>query len=133
MSKPRTIAVDFDGVIHSYTSPWISAEVIPDPPVPGALEWLHEVLQSFDVNVFTTRAETPEGRVAIKRWFQQHASERYETTSSTRGLDSLGVTFHKLPAIVFIDDRAYRFTGSNFPSVQELHDMKPWWFEQKRG
>ena len=31
-----SIAVDFDGVIHSYTSKWVAADVIPDPPVSGA-------------------------------------------------------------------------------------------------
>ena len=34
------ICVDFDGVIHSYKSGWRGVAVIPDPPVPGAIEWL---------------------------------------------------------------------------------------------
>ena len=34
----KTILVDFDGVIHSYTSVLKGARVIPDLPVPGAIE-----------------------------------------------------------------------------------------------
>ena len=30
--------LDFDGVIHAYTSPWTNAETISDGPVPGALD-----------------------------------------------------------------------------------------------
>lgn len=39
MSKP-TICVDFDGCLHAYTSGWQGAEVVSDPPVPGAIDWL---------------------------------------------------------------------------------------------
>ncbi len=28
-----TVAVDFDGVLHAYISPWVNAHTIPDPPV----------------------------------------------------------------------------------------------------
>jgi hypothetical protein len=34
MRKP-ILCLDFDGVLHSYTSGWKGAAVIPDPPVPG--------------------------------------------------------------------------------------------------
>lgn len=34
----QTVVFDFDGVIHSYTSGWKGATVIPDPPVPGIKE-----------------------------------------------------------------------------------------------
>ena len=31
--KKQTVAFDFDGVIHSYVTPWVSIEIIPDHPV----------------------------------------------------------------------------------------------------
>ena len=34
------LCVDFDGVIHSYTSGWEGIDMIPDPPVEGAIKWL---------------------------------------------------------------------------------------------
>ncbi len=33
----------------------------------------------------------------------------------------------KPPALVYVDDRGWRFTGSNFPTVEEIHAAKPWW------
>lgn len=33
--KKQTVAFDFDGVIHSYVTPWVASEIIPDPPVRG--------------------------------------------------------------------------------------------------
>ena len=47
MNNP-IICVDFDGVIHSYTSGWKGIDVIPDDPVPGAIEWLEEYLPTPD-------------------------------------------------------------------------------------
>ena len=44
--KP-TLCVDFDGVIHSYISGWKGADVIPDPPVPGAIEALYRIYRSL--------------------------------------------------------------------------------------
>ena len=39
MTKP-ILCLDFDGVIHSYTSGWKGARIILDPPVPGALDFI---------------------------------------------------------------------------------------------
>ncbi len=51
MSKRYSVAVDFDGVLHSYTTPWVNAHTIPDPPVEGAIAWLYAIGQRFDVIV----------------------------------------------------------------------------------
>ena len=39
----KTVVFDFDGVIHSYTSGWKGATVIPDPPVEGIGDALKEI------------------------------------------------------------------------------------------
>jgi len=45
MSKP-ILLIDFDGVIHSYTSGWQGAGVISDPPVEGAFDFNCKLLSS---------------------------------------------------------------------------------------
>ena len=71
MSKP-TLVLDFDGVLHSYTSGWKGAAVIPDPPVPGALEFVVRALERFEVAVLSSRSHQWGGRGAMKRWLHNH-------------------------------------------------------------
>lgn len=125
MSRRLTIAVDFDGVLHRYDSPWVAAHVIPDAPVDGAIEWLFRTIQKFDVVIFTTRAKTIRGRWAVRAWLKEHADNLWYESPASVGIEDVKVSFKKLPAIVYIDDRAWRFEGT-FPSVQQMHDAKPW-------
>jgi len=125
VSRLRTVSVDFDGVLHQYDSPWVSPHVIPDPPVEGALLWLWRLVQAFEVVIFSTRCQTWRGRRAIRRWLQQQEPDLWQTTSAARGLEEVTVSYYKLPAIVYIDDRAFRFRGS-FPRIEELRQMRPW-------
>ena len=112
-----SIAVDFDGVIHSYTSPWVSADVIPDPPVPGAIEWLNEMDKKFHVIIFTTRGKTAGGRIAVADYLREHG---YHTSTHN-------VTAEKPPALIYLDDRAVRFEGENFPTADQIHrEFVPW-------
>lgn len=121
--KPRLL-VDFDGVLHSYESGWQGADVIEDPPVPGAIDWLIECMLHFNVFIFTTRARENEGkqavRVAIRQWLKDYG---YNTTL----IQQLSVTNRKQPAILSIDDRTICFNGS-FDELppESLLQFKPW-------
>ena len=127
--KP-TIAVDFDGVIHSYISGWRGAHVIPDLPVEGAIEWLDGLLLRFHVVIVSTRARTWRGRRAIRRWLRDHCKNAWLEHWTHPGFESIQVTAKKVPALVYIDDRAMRFEGE-FPSTDALKDYAiPW---TKRG
>lgn len=101
-----TIAVDFDGVIHRYGRGWQDGTIY-DEPVEGALEGLRVLMQDEAVFIFTARDA---GQVAA--WLLSHGF------STRTGFDGpfwnerrvLLVTNHKLPARVYLDDRAVRFT-----------------------
>ncbi len=61
MSK-KTVVFDFDGVIHSYTSGWKGADVIPDPVVEGIQSTINSLRQEYyEVIVVSTRCAYPEG------------------------------------------------------------------------
>lgn len=130
-----TIAVDFDGVIHSYTSGWKGAAVIPDPPVEGAIEWLARLVVRPDVEVviFSTRAVEESGRIAIRRWLYRHGFEmEIQKKNPERVLWGSGkpswmpeVVAEKPPAVAYLDDRGVRFEGT-FPDPDALLAMKPW-------
>lgn len=126
-ARRYTVAVDFDGVLHSYTSPWEAADVIPDPPVAGAIEWLEEITKLYDVEIFTTRANTglhgDAGIDAVLNWLMEHG---YTFDRPVK------VTAVKGPALIYIDDRAWRFHGpGSFPSPGLIRGFQPW--NKRRG
>lgn len=129
MSKPAneryTIAVDFDGVIHRYDSPWVNAYTIPDLPVDGAISWLWHIIQRFDIVIFSTRCKTWRGRMAVRKWLRKHAGNLYSESPGYFGIESVKLSHAKPPALVYLDDRALRFEG-DFPSAKDIHRLRPW-------
>ena len=122
-----TICVDFDGVIHSYTSGWQGASRITDPPVPGAFKFLHDCLSAFDeVYIFSTRCRGTRGRAAIKNWIKNNSAMLWYSDISGRGLECLEYSNTKVAALVYVDDRGFRFEGE-FPSANYLRSLMPWW------
>jgi hypothetical protein len=86
------LCLDFDGVIHSYTSGWKGAAVIPDAPVPGALEFIHEALEQFEVHIFSSRSHQWGGKRAMKRWLIHHYREMFWARKDIQ--DAAGDPFH---------------------------------------
>lgn len=106
-------------MIHSYTTPWEDFDVIPDPPVEGAIEWLNAICADFHVIIHTTRAKTVPGEVAVQKWLVEHGFDCAP--------DEVVVTAVKPPALIYLDDRAIRFGGpGTFPTRQQIHDARPW-------
>ena len=112
----KTILIDFDGVIHSYSSGWSGINTIRDKPVEGSFKFLEECLNRFEVYIYSTRCETEEGIAAMIRWFKVWEFNR---------VDDLRFTYMKIPAWLTIDDRTFQFNGI-FPTVEEIDNFKPW-------
>lgn len=119
----KTICVDFDGVIHSYTSGWCGADVIPDLPVPGAIDWLREATQHFTVAIFSSRSHQPGGKDAMKNFISYWAKR--STNGDAPWVGRLTFPSEKPAALVSIDDRAICFTGT-FPTIEDIQRFKPW-------
>ncbi len=107
----KTICIDFDGVIHSYTSKWTKAEDIPDPPVPGAFAFLRAATERFGVVIQSTRAATD-------RWMVEHNLDQAT-------MHRLSIMCTKPPASIYLDDRGWRFEGT-FPDLDEIDAFQPW-------
>jgi hypothetical protein len=71
-NKP-ILCLDFDGVIHSYTSGWLGATEIPDPPVPGFFKFLLEAQEHFTVCIYSSRSSHRGGIQAMKDWMWKHS------------------------------------------------------------
>lgn len=116
----KIIYVDFDGVIHQSTTPFRQSQPthIPDPPVPGAIEWLSAAVERFHVVIFTCRMLQPESEAAIHNWLFKHGMANHL-------VDQLAFSCVKRGSELYIDDRAWRFAGT-FPSLDELDSAVPW-------
>lgn len=77
MGKP-ILCVDFDGVIHSYTSPWVDEVTISDAPVPGALLWLWKATEWFDVQIYSSRSKTEAGVHAMRLWMARNCAAEFD-------------------------------------------------------
>lgn len=126
MSKP-ILCVDFDGVLHSYTSPWKGAHHIPDPPVDGAMQFLEDCTHCFRVNIYSSRSSQPSGVTAMRRWLFDNMMHHFDGDAvKARDLvANLEFPEMKPPAFLTIDDRAITFTGT-FPGMKELTSFRPW-------
>jgi hypothetical protein len=105
----KTVAVDFDGVIHTYERGWADGSIYGEP-LPGAIEGVRTLQKTHAVFVFTSRDP-----LTVCRWLEE------------RGIPSMAdlppdnvptfwnsqtvvlVTNRKLPAVAYLDDRAVRF------------------------
>ena len=110
----KSIAFDFDGVIHSYTSGWQGYDVIPDPVVPGIAEVIKRLRDlGYSIVVLSSRAATEDGKAAIRNYLFENAIE----------VDK--ITDQKVPSIVLVDDRAICFRGDTSTLVEDIIDFTP--------
>ena len=99
-SKP-VLSVDFDSTIcKSY--PEKDYNTFHGTPIPGAQEWMKEMVQYFNIVICTARSLNYEGIKNIHAWLLRYDFPNY------------------------IDDKAYRFTGNNYPSVEEVQNFTSW-------
>lgn len=122
MSDPKPIlCLDFDGVLHQYLSGWQGADVVADGPVPGAMAFLADAVQSFEVCIYSSRTKSPGGipamETALHDWL--FADRLYDV------FDLISFPDQKPAAFLTIDDRAICFDGT-FPPVDQLLAFKPW-------
>lgn len=121
MSNKPILCLDFDGVIHSYTSGWHGATEIPDPPVPGALDFIRRASVQFDVVIHSSRARYPGAIDAMRTWLWSYAQEGADI-ALWAGME---IAAEKPAAMVTIDDRAITFTGI-WPDLDVLLKFRPW-------
>jgi len=111
----QTIVFDFDGVIHSYTSGWLGADVITDDPVSGIREAIKDIRDAgYEVVVLSARCTYHGGIEAIEEYLVKH-NIVVDSVSSV-----------KVPAIVYIDDCAICFDGKAETLLDKIKNFKPW-------
>src|SRR3972149_6963098 len=108
MKNKQILVLDFDGVLHSYTSGWQGAAIISDPPVAGAIEFCWEASRHSDLWIVSSRCSQDLGIGAIRDFLDKYGFP-----------DTFTISSEKPPAYLTLDDRAIAFRGY-WPSIQEL-------------
>lgn len=150
----KTICLDFDGVLHSYKSGWQGPRTIADEPVPGAMAFLDEIIDSekYEVCIYSSRSRYFLGRKAMKKWLRKwlfiemltrHKTftadevirdmakkgsmmeEEYLLSGIWSTVNKIKFPKYKPAAFLTIDDRAICFTGT-FPTDREIESFVPW-------
>lgn len=100
----RALCIDFDGVLHAYTSGWKGHSVVADKPVAGAVEACYALVEAgWRLYVLTSRQELR----PVVSWLHFY------------GFPPMLLTRVKPIAVAYIDDRAVRF-DDNWPSIRKM-------------
>ncbi len=120
--KDKTIALDFDGVIHAYRNGWEGITAIRDKPVDGAREAIKILrYKGYKVLVYSTRCSTHQGRQAIKEWCKKWFIK----------IDGLSV--EKPSSICYVDDRAVKFDGDWKKTINDIITFKNYIEEERKN
>jgi hypothetical protein len=115
-SLPKTIAVDFDGVIADYDG-WKGFGVL-GPPRRDVVEALRLLdAEGWKIIIHTTR-----GEAEISAYLLQHAIPHQEINRNS-DYRTKGV---KPVADVYWDDRAFRYSGDARRDIQGIRRFRTW-------
>lgn len=99
--KPKgTIALDFDGVLHSYEEGW-NGPIPKEEPINGSIKFVADLFElGYNVVIFSCRAKTEKGKTGIANWLRKYHFPEME------------ILYEKPEALLYIDDKGCRFDGS---------------------
>jgi hypothetical protein len=134
----KTVAIDFDGVIHKYGKGWRDGSIY-DEEVKGALEAILRFQNSgWAVYILSTR-----NPYQIKRWLDDQQDIVYIMTDVSlirfrvipwwmfwkkfwNSTKVVAITQKKLAANVYVDDRAVKFDGDWDMTYFDVFGLKTW-------
>lgn len=124
----QTLAIDFDGVIHSYEKGWQGGEIY-GRVTDGFWKWVEETEPHFHLVIYSSRSKSTAGRMAMKKWLKTQWK-----ASGRLGRMPVFVFAHEKPAAwLTIDDRAICFEGRwDWLSVETLQRFRPWHDNRRR-
>lgn len=108
--KKKDICIDFDGVLNNYKG-WAGEENIAEIKT-GCPEFLMQLSEIYNIHIFTVRNVS-----FVEEWLNKYKISKYIKS----------VTNKKIPAVLYIDDRALTFKGNYENLMEEIRNFKPYW------
>lgn len=110
MKKKKDICIDFDGVLNNYTG-WQGEEHLASMRE-GCDEFLKTLANDYRITIFTSRRLD-----LIEAWIDKYQLREY----------IFRVTDKKVPACIYIDDRAICFNGDYLDVITQVKAFQPYW------
>ena len=111
-SPPKSICIDFDGVIHDYSKGWQGIDVF-DKVLPGASEATNQLHEAgYMIIIYTTRNDTPALRDFLSKnniYFDYINHNPYQPKGSELG-----------------NDRGVCFKGNWEDALHKIYNFKTW-------
>jgi hypothetical protein len=114
----NNIAIDFDGVIHSFDKGWHDGTCYGEP-LPGSLEAIKTLSAKYNIIIFTAKAKKNRplvngktGTQLVQEWLEKYDVMQYINE----------ITSEKPRAKIYIDDNGYRFNSwkNTLRDVEEI-------------
>lgn len=121
LKESHAVAFDFDGVIHKYSKGWQDGSIYDEVNVD-----VLDVINTLMMNNIPCIIMSTRDPQQIKDWWNEQGFDIKTkvldfNTVFYNDCDYLGITNRKIAAQLYIDDRAYRYTGQN--TDEFLYDL----------
>lgn len=111
LKEGHTVAFDFDGVIHKYSEGWKDGSIYDEPN----LDVMDLMLLLTQMKIPCVIISTREPKQIEEWWNKQGFYLKVKVLDFSVGFyndcNFIGITNRKIPAQVYVDDRAYKYTG----------------------
>ena len=123
LKEGHAVAFDFDGVIHKYSKGWQDGSIY-DGVNADVLDIINTLMMNnIPCIIMSTRDPQQIKDWWDKQWFSGGIKLKVLDFNTVfyNDCDCIGITNRKIAAQLYIDDRAYRYTGQNIDEF--LYDL----------
>lgn len=127
MSNKQTIVFDFDGVIHKYSKGWCDGSIYDEANL-DVIDIMYKLMtMGYSVAIVSTRHPIQISEWWNKQDFPVKADPVINDTPFWNNTKYVGIFNRKIPAMVYIDDRGYKFDGNRIDSlIDDIQHFKTW-------